>query len=1080
MLPWVRFILFVMSTCLFLANLYSFDVLGVNNFLTPEGFVVKDESYSLHFFIDVSLFVFRIACNVVVMMKLIQYPSDGIEEGEHGERKAEHLYQIIENNSYVWDTLHAFALMVVGTTNSTDLMLDLFSKRIMTSIHDIKMEGNVQILDNVTTNTLHDFFRVFFLVSKIIFTFQGLIYFIINMSRPGTYTFKFPGIRGTIMFFFEIIVFFTGFVTTVMFVAGLNPHSVQQKHLKIGNSEFLESRKLEFSFEILNELVLIVACHLLVIFYYFYPSKMYDDDESKTLSRKNSLVFSFPFRAVMIGYYTSVSSCWQILGFRYIKLYPDLSDVAVLSPLIIYSISLVFVSTSTIVMVVEQGRHGMSVVQKEVGSFVQQLGMKIGHNSPKIILWKLGIVLGLLSLFIVIICMNAGWYEIKMFPGTVPREVSHVIIKLTDEIEDVGHKAFDAMKKLDPCRWDPSKGPDQPQTQSTTSNTAEWSFSFVDQSGQPISGTEYTSKLDLKHYSLNTYSDFATNQNHCKSTGATCNNLAKHVEHLRNARKAFEDHAQSDVLADLYNHADFNTFNDSDTEYQKELTKCHNDWCQNVLLTAVGIEALMSAGDVFGFLPVIGLIGEDAVEWTAWFSQIANRASDGVVKFGKTVYWFVRELKKTLGFIGPMFEKVLKLVRITEKYVVAPDASSFIIYVPSLVFGGLCFLLGFWKRVNVKSATKDLDNLVMFFIPLFLANLMMIVLMYVFPYIITELLKAMPEAIIKVLFDMKHAMRLVRMSFILSTLGVSFFVASIVLDVYEKLLPNFKRMKRGVKSFFRRTFTRQRGGYKMGTNALVENGGLVEKWIDVDWLQAFVINIPVIIFLVIIIRDNLEFVKFTFTPSSDMIKIVQGFDSHAHILAHSKRTNDDIDAFTCGIVGEAIKELINFAIDILQDGVVSVADKLEKFLVSVTVFQELLSTIEDAGHFLLDVMGETWHLAEKFLAMAVPVINTFLFLVGSLVAGRQKYLEKNKRAEESVDMEMIVNIINRTITVLALYNITIILMVQQTFATIKHINLFLFVFEAKVGVLSTYALISSGLNLLGVFSLYISSMYNLA
>lgn len=1084
MIPLLRFTIFVLCTCLFLVNLYSFDILGRNKFITPDGFVVKDENYSIHYFIDVSLSVFRLVCNILVMIKLIQYPSDDIVEEEVGESQKDHIYQIIENNSYVWDTFHAFALMVLGTTNSNDLILDLFSKNLFTSIHDIEMDGNVQILGNVTTDMIHNFFRTLFLITKIFFTFQGLVYFIINMSKPGTFQFKNPGMRGIIMFFFEIVVFTTGFVTTIMFAIELNPHSIQKKHIKFKNSEFLETRKLEFSFEILNELILITACHVLVFFHYFYPEKKYEN-ENKKKSYKNAIVFSFPFRAIVIGYYTSVSSSWQILAFKYVGLYSDLNVAQILSPFLIYLISLVFVSTSTIVIIVENGYEGMSIIQKETVSFVKQVGMKIGHNRPKIILWKIGIVFGLTSLLIIILCMNTGWYEIKIKPGTVPKAVSHVIEDLASEIETVGHDAFEALKKLDPCRWDPSKGDDQPTSVvGTTKNTGNWSFSLVDESGQPIQGTEYTSRLDMKHYSLNNFNDFGSNQEHCKSSGATCSNLAKHTQHLQNVRQKFERHKNSDVLSDLYNHGDFKTFNDSDVEYQRTLNECHNNWCEAVFTTAVAFEAVMTASDMLGWLPLIGEEEETAVEWTVWFGQITNRAGHGVVKFGKTVYWFVRKLKDTLSFIEPMFKRVVKLVTLTEKYVVAPDVSSFIVYIPTILFGGVSFLLGFWKRENTKTAMKDLDNLVMFFLPLLLANVMMIVLMFVFPYIITELLKAMPEALLQVFFDMKHSLRLVRVSFILSSLGVTFMIGSLILDVYEKLLPKFRRAKRGLRSVFskinpfggRKVRT---SGYRMGTNVLVENGGLVEKWIDVDWLQSFIINIPVVILMIIIVRDNLEFVQFTFKPTGDMIKIVQGFESHAHLLAHSKRTTDDFDAFTCGIVGKAIEEVISFAVNLLKDSVTAVADKLESFVESISVFQSLLNTIEHVGHFLIDALGDTWHLAEKALVMVVPLLNTLLFLIGSVLQGRKNYLQKNQRSEESEDIGMIVDVIYRTITVLAVYNITLILMVQQTFATIKHINLFLFVFEAKVGILSTYALISSGLNLLGVLSLYISSMYKL-
>lgn len=1078
MLPWIRFLLFIFLIILLLANIYAFDIIGGGKFVTFSGFVTIDNHGLLYVVIDIILASYRTIALFLVLFKLIQYPHDVIGN-KKGDELQLHQDQKEEDESYIWDSFYAFLLMIIGTTNSNDLLLELFSSKLFTSIHDISMDGNIQVVEGVTTTAIHNFVRWIFLIMKIVCTFWGLILFCINMSKPGTFNWKVPNIGSLILFSFEILVFFSGLVISVLFAILMRPANVKDVHaISIDGStnEFLETRTLEFAFEVTNELILILCCHALVVFYYFTTDKRTDD------IIKNGLVFTFPLRGILLGLYTSTLSSWQLLSFHYSGLLHSMTDFEISIPIIIYLSSVVFVSIA--IMFISFERDGsLLAVRKEIYNFGKLLSLKVSHRNIQVILWKIGITFGFASLVIILMSVNGGWYDIKIKPGTVPSRVIDFIKDIEEDIEEKGHQVFDAIKDLDPCRWDPAKGTED--TNSKTKNNVQWTYSLNDTSGNPIPGTTYTSKLDLKKSSLTNYKNLDDpSQNTCKDkpnhdNKVTCHTLNQYTDTLRQNQAKQTQIASDPAFSGFYDNHNFTTFDDDNREYRNKLTECHNVACETVLLTAIGYEATMFFSNLAAWLPFgVGAEEEAAVEWTVWFGQMSNRVGHGVVKASRTMYWFVRKLKTTVGYLKTMFTSVRKLAAYTKDYVVTPKLDSYVIFIPSIIYGGLCFLLGFWKRENTKSVAKDVSNLINFFIPLLLANVIMVLLLFLFPFLITELLKTLPPELIKVYFRIRHPLRLIRIAFTMSSVGCIILISSIIIELYGKISQGFTKVIRGFRSLLKpiRTISNYTRG-NVNTSVLVENGGCVEAWFDVDWLQSAIISAPVFVFVYFIFVQNLEWITFTYGPTGDFIKIVQGFDSHAHLLAHSHRTKEDFEAFTCGLVGKAIEEAISFAITTLADAISDLANRMEQFLESIALFQSIMTGIEDAGHIIADIFDDTWRLAEKLLVMFVPMINTMLFLLGSVVSARMKRFEK--ASEEYENLNYLLNTIFSIIGLLAIYNITLILMAQELFKTINQINMFVFYFRARVGLLSTYALISSGLNLLGLFSLYIGNMYPL-
>lgn len=1057
-----------------MVNIYSLEKFGSGLFMSKSELLSIGNHGVVHSFIDFVTISTRCIASFIVMMKLIQYPHDVMKD-KKGDEVEDHEIQKVEDQSYVWDTFFAFLMMIVGTTNSNEFIFELFSSKLFHSIHDITLEGNTQVIDTNMTVFFHQFLRYAFIITKVICTLVGFIFFVINTCKRNTFNWKFPGIGEMILFTLEVVVFVLGIIITFIYGFTMSPTNFNFSD-DLTFNEFLETRITEFSFEVLNDSILSFSCIMLVVFFYF--------TKNKVLIQKNKLIFSFPLRTIFLGLYTTTLSCWQMLSFHYSGLHSKMNDWEILLPLIVYLVSVMFVIVLQVIYELEN-TDSTNGIKKAFFDFMSDLGMMLGHKSFAIIFWRIGIVFGIVSTILIVVSYNGAWFRLKIHSGTIPSRVLSSIEIVEDAIVNVADDAFNAMKKLDPCRWDPATG-DSDDINSQNKNEITYTHSLIKSDGTVDNSTQSTHTLNLKQSSVTNFD--LKDSNFCKSTssdGGTCNKLNEHVKGINNhKRKTYGKFVNDETFKNFYDHQSFHTFEDTNSEYEKKIASCHNDVCETIFFTAIGFQAMMAASDIVGMLPFVGEAEETAVEWTVWFGQIANRVFHGTVSFGKTIYHFIRGLGSKIKTLGKMFESMTKFIKIaakSENSFVKMSVDTYVIYTPSILFGGVCFLLGFWKRDNTKTPVKNVTNLTLFFLPLLFANVMMTVMMFVFPYIVTEIFKVLPKELIVVFMNVETPFRIARLAFVFSSLGILFIVTSIVLDLYEKVLPTYKRVRRGIKRIMKeilpgRIFT---GGYVQGVSQskLIENGGPCNNYLDVNWCQGFFISSLCFLFIFFIFVQNLNLIDFRYGPSGDMIKIMEGFDSHAHVLAHSKRSKDDVEAFTCGLVGKALEKIIDFAIDVIKNGLESIVEHLENLLESIKIIKEVMSAVEHTGSFLVEIFDETWRTAEKLLVMIIPFVNTFLFALGAYISAKKNRIPDTETKEDLVQIE---SMIFKAIGVLAIHNIVFILMLQQLFSSVKEINLFLFYFEAKIGIMSTYALISSGLNLLGLMNIYISNMYPLS
>jgi hypothetical protein len=258
---------------------------------------------------------------------------------------------------------------------------------------------------------------------------------------------------------------------------------------------------------------------------------------------------------------------------------------------------------------------------------------------------------------------------------------------------------------------------------------------------------------------------------------------------------------------------------------------------------------------------------------------------------------------------------------------------------------------------------------------------------------------------------------------------------------------------------------------------LIENCGCIDKVIDIDWCIGFLISlVPLILFTFLIFKNDLELINFNYGPTKRMLEIINGFKSHAHLTAHAHRSGDHVRDSLCGLVGKIIEEITSFAVTEIESLVSQLAIKLEKFILSVKLFDDILDTVEDGGKVILNVFTVSWRIMEKLLVLIIPILNSVLFLIGAFVNGVKSREGDN---DEKENLNLLSNTISRLICILAIYNIVSILMLEQLMGTIKNINLFIFYFEVDIGLMSSYSIISSGANLLGLGAIYVSTMYPL-
>jgi hypothetical protein len=284
------------------------------------------------------------------------------------------------------------------------------------------------------------------------------------------------------------------------------------------------------------------------------------------------------------------------------------------------------------------------------------------------------------------------------------------------------------------------------------------------------------------------------------------------------------------------------------------------------------------------------------------------------------------------------------------------------------------------------------------------------------------------------------------------------FVSSLLDDAYYI---------RGRAGTLRRAFREITG--KISPNATTgAKGGGRRRMVDMGWFQAMTISVAIPILAVLSFHYGWKFVDMKYGPAGPLLKLSNSYHSHTNMLQDMDAHNSFVEENSlCGLVGKLIGEAIKVVITDLDTLASSVFKKLSGFTDSVFHFSDIISKFEDAGNKSAVILEGAWDVAEKIIVLIIPLFISFLMTATTFILPRVSDTSK-KEIEQTVKQLSLIGIY---------YNISMLVMMQQLFATISNMKLYIFYFRFEAGPLVPIGFIASGLNALALFSLYVNTIY---
>lgn len=1008
--PFFRMVIFFTFTVLGLTSASKLtDITNEKYYSYTDGGLkeIFTGSYELIHVTSVFITIFQTLTCFYCGMKVIHIPHEPY-------KKKVSLY-----DKYIWHSHEAIFLLVASGINSNVLAERLFDNKLFVTIY----KDNTEEDNFMTDERFHNMVKYFFIVTRFFLLALGCSFILFNLIIKGNNRLLRDRPKGLewAVHILPTFLFMTHIYYGVVHFAELYPESLK-KQFKTETPDIVKNRHLEFVLENVGDVFLSFIGLILVWFY--------------DIGQRNHLASTLLFNTVIMGFVGTCISMRNAYSVHY--LHGD--DNIYWIPLLIYS--------AVVTGVVAVNSIRFNSIRESLIDYAKTFYIAVGGNkSPEVILWRIGITLGIAAFFLALISTQGQWFTFDVKSGSVPNKTVHMVTTALSDIEELGEKTFGVLKKLDPCRWNTGTG-------SNPNINDDISYNYPPEFGPrpDIPPSDFSLKnRDIQNMDCK-----------CKSSSSDkkcpCNYVNNIKDHVSNKRQQQQDLAESSEIAQLHDqYTSFKEMNE-DSNYLESMKHCHSLECDAVLGVATFAEATIIAQGLMSFFAPGAEVA--AADGFAWFSQMGNRVAHGIITFAKKSAKFLTGLVKKLGYLKPLITLLEEIAGYKFKTSFQFSMDLLLVYVPLIVNGFLCILIGFWRRENVHKMFQTYGVIVTFYVPLMVLNLSMVGLMYIFPVIVRDICKVIPREIMVVKPDEHVGFSLLRVSYIVSTAGAFVLLLSSLLDDAYYIRKKAKVLRNLVKGTFKRNPKSNSGAAETGIN--------IYDYIDNGWLQAFIISSPILILFSLSYHYDWKFINFRYGPSGPLLSVTNSFHGHTNLIRDVDHSKDWVDENSlCGLIGKAIEAAIGAVLTDIGQFIVNVGKKLETMIDGVLHFSAIISEFENEGRKVVHVIEDTWGILEKTLVLIVPLMVVVLLFLTTIFLPRVK---KDERDE-----------VQRTAKQLTLigiyYNIALMVMIQQLFSTVSNLKLHVFYFEFHAGPLLPIGFIASGLNALSLFSLYVESIY---
>lgn len=1021
--PWIRLVIFAIFT--FIGTISTFILSDVFNekYFTDAG-VLKEipDNISYVHAANVIVVIIQIFATIMCAIKVIQIPHDVKNN---------------DNNSVVWNTHEAVLLLIAAGVNSNLLAEKFFNSNFFVSVY---VDGGDDAL--IGNEQFHDIIRLTMIYTRLGASAIAWMFFGFNMvfrtknqywSQPPSDPMEWISRIAVSFIFISQIIY-----STIHFVQ-LHPDSIK-KLFPSETNNFVNERHLEFISENISDLSLAII-GFIITWVSVPPS-----------DNVNSLATTEIFNTLFLGFYGAMSAVRSAFAIHFLK--GDINTAWV--PLVVFIVGAV---VSVGAKVISNRSNFRTVAIDQIVIFYNAIGQNYSIIS---LIWKLSLAAGMSAMFIAMFSTQAQWFTFDITPGAIPNATIGVAEHIIEDVYDFGQSAFDLIKDLDPCRWG-------------TNNNHPLADLNIQYTGKDdIYGERPPNARQKNPFNIKDY-DITKEGAICKcpvgKTDCSCNYINDIRDTIKNGKggkeslvqrkeKIANDHLDSEM--DRFD-GNFSNWDDSST-YAKHLKKCHTIECDVVLGVAIASEVTIFAGDVIAlFLPALSGVADTL----AWLGQMANRIAHNIITYGIKIAKTLTGLAKRLSFLKPLVKLLVDIQKTIFKESFKMSLDLLIVYVPLIINGALCVLIAFWRRENVHKIFQTFGVIVTFYIPLTLLNASMYGLMFLFPHVIDDVVKIIPHQLFVVTSTEHVGFSLLRKAYLISTIGCFLLFVSSLLDDAYYLRKKAGKLRNAIREIFINKPTRTSVDMWDGYND--EQVKRRSKIADAGWFTALTVSIAVPVLFVLAYHYDWEFVKIRYGPAGPLLNVVNAFHGHTNMLQNTQNHVDFVDENSlCGLIGKAVKLAIQETIGVLDGLAREIATKLETFVESVFHLSSIISEFEDVGTKGINFLEETWQTAEKTLVLIIPLLVTILITITTFALPRVNDNTKDEIERTSKQL----------ILIGVYYNIALLIMLQQLFATISNLKLHIFYFRFESGPLVPIGFIASGLNAISLFSLYVNKIYS--
>ena len=1033
--PWVRLIMFAVFT--FVGTMGSFILSDVfqEKYYTDGGLKpIETGSTEYVHVASIIVLIIQIFASIMCALKVIHVPHTPYKEPKSWAEK------------YMWETHEAVFLMIASGINSNLLAEKFFESDFFKSVYEDAPDSKLNIIGN---EEFHDFLRLAMIYSRFAFAAFAWIFIVYNLTvvasnqywrQPPSDPMEWISLVSVSAIFITQIIY-----SSIHFIE-LHPESLK-KQIPSDLPVMVEERHLEFISENISEVSLgFIGLALTWL-------SVADTD------LVNSLATTEVFNTIFLGFYGAMYAVKSAFAVHFLK--GDIDTAWV--PLVVFAAG----ATLSIGARVIAHRSDIRTIGKDqIFMFYNAVGRNYSLIS---FMWRLALGGGIAAMLIAGFSTQAQWFTFQIVPGNIPNSTVRTAEHIIGNITDFGHDAFNLLKDLDPCRWG-TDGNFQNVKPDIKYDGKDTKF------GDRPDNIKPKNPFKMSNYDMTKPPGGQTDVCKCSNGHSECgcnyiNQVNNKVTKGDSGKKSLvqkkediaNDHLDREMASFQNPDKSLNLSKWDDTSpYNDKLKECHSTECDIVLGIAIASETAIFVGDALSFLPFVGEVAETA----AWLGQMANRIGHNVVTYGIKLAKMLAGLAKRLKFLEPMIELLITLQKTAFKESFAMSLDLIIVYVPLMINGALCILIAFWRRENVHKMFQTYGVIVTFYIPLTLLNASMYGLMFLFPEVITDVVKIIPSELFTVVSTEHVGFSLLRKSYLMATIASFILFLSSLLDDAYYIRRKAGSLRKALRGVFKRQPTKTSVDMWEGYND--DEVRRRSKWVDMGWFQAFTISAAIPILFALSYSYEWKFVDMHYGPSGPLLKIVNAFHGHTNILQDTKAHNDFIDENSlCGLVGKMVGELIEEVITGLETIGKEIGTKLETFVESVFHFSDVISKFEGVGTKGIDILEETWDIAEKTLVLIVPLLLSILIAITTFILPRV-----NDEAADEIEKTV------KQLTMIGIYyNVALIVMMQQLFSTITNLKLHIFYFRFIPGPLVTIGMIASGLNALSLFSLYVNKIY---